>query len=150
MLQMQLRSVQPWLLLHHVGMQESQETALLALVTVCKYASVLLFDHQCKTGNMHCPVRLQCPRLHCPVRWQRRCNTVGSSVANCLTSGAICINSSRLSPGMILTLTGPLARTDAQRTAAVANWAISPTNWPSDLTATRNSLGPLESVVAKS
>ena len=60
------------------------------------------------------------------------------------------MSSSKLSPGMIFTLTGPLARTDAHRTAAVANSAISPTNCPSDLIATKYSLGPFDRVVAKS
>lgn len=74
------------------------------------------------------------------------CVQTVTAIVNC-TSGDRSISSS---PGTILTLTGPLARTDAQRTAAVANIAISPKNCPSDRTATRYSRGPRDKFVAKS
>lgn len=51
---------------------------------------------------------------------------------------------------MTLTVTGPLARTEAQRIQAVVNSPISPTNWPSVLSATSDSRGPLASVSVKS
>ncbi len=47
---------------------------------------------------------------------------------------------------MILARTEPRARTLAQRRAALAKAAISPTNWPSCRTATRYSRCPRDSV----
>ena len=47
---------------------------------------------------------------------------------------------------MILARTEPRARTLAQRRAALAKAAISPTNWPSRRTATRYSRWPRDSV----
>ena len=59
-----------------------------------------------------------------------------------LTSGTRSTQARRSSPGTILARTRPRARTDAQRTAALAKAAISPTNCPSRRTATKNSRWP--------
>ena len=63
-----------------------------------------------------------------------------------LTSGMRSTQSWSKSPGINFTLTGPLALTVAHLAAAVVKLLISPTNWPSLLTATKYSLGPLASV----
>ena len=60
------------------------------------------------------------------------------------------MQSCRRSPLMTLTVTGPLARTEAQRMQAVVKRPISPTNCPSVLSATSDSRGPRASVSVKS
>ena len=67
-----------------------------------------------------------------------------------LTSGLRSIQSCNRSPLITFTVTGPLARTEAQRIHAVVNRPISPTNWPSVLRATKDSRGPRARVSVKS